>query len=35
MGKLKDYISTKLKSLKKIVNTGTPPFHLDLWGKQF
>ena len=35
MGKLKDYVSIKLKSLKKCVNIGTPPFLLDLWGEKF
>ena len=39
MEKLKDYLLIKLKSYhsqeKKIVNIGTPPSHLDLWGKKF
>ena len=37
MEKLKDHVSIKLKSLKKkkIVNIGTPPFHLDLWVEKF
>ena len=35
----KYYVSIQLKSYhleeKKIVNIGTPPLHLDLWGKMF
>ena len=26
---------TPKKNFKKIVNIGTPPFHLDLWAKKF
>ena len=37
MEKLKDYFDKAeiLSPLKKNVNIGTPPFHLDLWGKKF